>query len=162
MRLLEERIEIDAPVELVWELLADFGGVARWADSMRASNILGHQATGVGARRAMRHALGFQFQEVITQWHEGKGYSFDVIKAPYPMTDVKETWVLGGDRERSVVETQVRYGMKLGAVGSLLDGALVRFIVRREMRAGLAGLRRLAERAAPVARHEEPAPPRHD
>ena len=152
MRLLEERIEIDAPAALVWELLADFGGVARWAKSMRASNLLGQQATGVGARRAMRHAWGFQFQEQITQWHEGKGYSFDVLKAPYPMDEVKETWVLGGDDRRSVVETQVRYGMKLGPVGRLLDSALVSHIVRREMREGLKGLRELAERAAPTLR----------
>jgi len=38
--------------------------------------------------------------------------------------------------------------MHLGFVGSLLDRILVQFIVRREMRAGLRGLKTFLERQA--------------
>lgn len=148
MRVLDERVEIDAPADLVWGLLADFGGVSKWAPGMRASIILGDRHQGVGAMRAMRHAWGFQFQERITQWHEGKGFSFDVIRAPFPMAEVKETWVMAPRDGVAVVETQVRYGMRLGPLGRLIDWAVVRFIVRREMRGGLGGLKSYAERAA--------------
>ncbi|MGD8356612.1 MAG: SRPBCC family protein [Lysobacterales bacterium] len=148
MRLLEERMEIAAPSHVVWEVLADFGTVSSWVPSMRVSRLVGTQATGVGTRRAMRHAWGFRFEEEVTQWHESKGYAFDVLKAPFPMQQVKETWVIGEQRHRTVVETQVRYGMGLGPVGALIDWALVRFVVRREMRAGLDGLRRFCEQRA--------------
>lgn len=145
MRLLEERIEIEAPDGVVWGLLADFGDVARWAPYMRKSNLIGLQSSGVGMRRGMRHAWGFRFEEVVTQWHEGKGFAFDVLKAPYPMKTVKEVWVLGSENGRTVVETQVRYDAYLGPVGVFLDWLLVRFVVRREMRAGLRGLKECAE-----------------
>jgi hypothetical protein len=35
MRTLNERVEIKAPAKAVWEVLADFGGVADWAPYMR-------------------------------------------------------------------------------------------------------------------------------
>jgi ligand-binding SRPBCC domain-containing protein len=147
MRLLEERVEIKAPVALVWDVLADFGGVAQWAPYMRKSHLIGEQRTGVGMRRGMRHAWGFRFEEVVTQWHDGKGFAFDVLKAPFPMRDVKEVWVLASEDGHTAVETQVRYGAYLGPLGTLVDWLLVRFIVRREMRAGLRGLKDFAERA---------------
>jgi len=152
MRLLQERVDIGAPLEQVWEVLADFGGVCDWAPYMRASHLIGETTTGVGMRRGMRHAWGFRFEETVTQWHDGKGFSFDVLKAPFPMMNVKETWVVGHEQGETVVETQVRYDMRLGAVGTILDWVLVRFVVRREMRAGLGGLKRYVEERSPDRR----------
>ena len=145
MRLLEERVEINAPVDQVWDILADFGNVAGWAPYMRRSNLIGELETGIGMRRGMRHAWGFRLEEVVTQWHEGKGFAFDVLKAPYPMKDVKEVWVMGAENGSTVVETQVRYGMHRGPAGRLLDYLMVRFIVAREMRVGLYGLKEYLE-----------------
>jgi ligand-binding SRPBCC domain-containing protein len=148
MRLLEERVEIRAPAQLVWDVLADFGGVVDWAPYMRKSHLIGDQHSGIGMRRGMRHAWGFRFEEVVTQWHDSKGFAFDVLKAPFPMKDVKEVWVLGPENGHTVVETQVRYGTHLGFIGSIVDWLLVRFVVRREMRAGLRGLKKYSEREA--------------
>jgi len=148
MRLLEERVEIKAPAHLVWNVLADFGGVSDWAPYMRRSGLIGEQHSGVGMRRGMRHAWGFRFEEVVTQWHDGKGFAFDVLKAPFPMKDVKEVWVLAPENSHTAVETQVRYGTHLGLLGALADWLLVRFVVRREMRAGLRGLKEFTEQAA--------------
>jgi len=145
MRALTERIEIDATQQAVWAVLADFSGVSDWAPYMKTSHLIGATKSGVGTRRGMRHAWGFQFEEAVTQWHDGKGYSFDVLKAPFPMRDVKETWVAGRENGYSTVVTRVHYGMKLGPIGTLIDWLLVRFVVRREMRAGLRGLKQHLE-----------------
>ena len=141
-------MEIKAPDHLVWEVLADFGGVSAWAPYMRTSHLIGEQDSGIGMRRGMRHAWGFRFEEVVTQWHEGKGFAFDVLKAPFPMKDVKEVWVIGTENGHTLVETQVRYGAHLSFLGNIADWLLVRFVVRREMRAGLRGLKQYSERVA--------------
>ena len=86
MRILTDSVVIQAPIENVWAALADFGDVAAWAPYMRVSHLLGDQATGVGTRRAMQHELGFRFEERVTEWTEGEGIAFDVLKAPWPMT----------------------------------------------------------------------------
>lgn len=150
MRTLRERIEIKAPLQLVWAALADFGGVANWAPYMQTSHLIGERKAGVGTRRGMRHAWGFRFEESVTEWNDGRGYSFDVLRAPYPMKDVRESWVSACENGYPTVDTQVTYGMGLGFLGTLLDWLLVRFMVRREMRAGLRGLKQYVEQEAAV------------
>jgi ligand-binding SRPBCC domain-containing protein len=148
MRELFEQVEIAAPPERVWEALADFGDVAAWAPYMRISHLVGDQERGIGTRRAMQHELGFRFEERVTAWDEGEGFAFDVLRAPWPMNDVRESWRITVRDGGTLVSTRVLYGMKVGPAGALLDWSLVRFIVRREMRSGLRGLKEYLERPA--------------
>ena len=148
MRTLIDSAIIEAPIENVWAALADFGDVAAWAPYMRVSHLLGDQATGVGTRRAMQHELGFRFEERVTEWTEGEGIAFDVLKAPWPMTKVAESWRIEAVDNGVQVTTRVEYDMKLGPAGRLLDAALVRFIVLREMRSGVLGLKAHVEHRA--------------
>ena len=154
MRVLTEQIGIGASQHAVWEVLKDFGGVSEWAPYMRKSFLIGEQKSGVGTSRFMRHAWGFSIEELVTEWTDGQGFSFDVHRAPWPMKDVQETWITGHDNGLSTVTTRVTYGMRLGFLGSLVDWMLVRFVVRREMRAGLLGLKKYAERKSDLIPQE--------
>lgn len=145
MRVLTEQIGIQAPKHAVWGVLEDFGGVSEWAPYMRKSYLVGDQKSGVGTSRFMRHAWGFGIEELVTEWTDGHGFCFDVHRAPFPMKDVHETWVTSHDSGLSTVATRVTYSMRLGFLGKLVDWMLVRFVVRREMRAGLLGLKKYVE-----------------
>ena len=151
MRLVKEMIEIGASLDTVWAILENFGDVATWAPYMRHSALIGEQKTGVGTRRKLRHDWGFHIEEAVTDWDTGRGFAFDVIKAPYPMKNVRETWVIEHGNGRTTVASTVEYSMGLEWLGLLLDTALVQHIVRREMRAGLRGLKACAERGTPAA-----------
>ena len=145
MRELKDQIAITRPHQDVWELLADFGGVCHWAPYMKTSHLIGDVQSGVGMRRGMRHAWGFRFEEAVTQWNDGQGFSFDVLRAPFPMKDVRESWHISHENGVSNVSTQVTYDMKLGVLGRTIDWFLLRFVVRREMRSGLKGLKAHSE-----------------
>lgn len=147
MRTLLETVEINAPSHLVWEALRDFGDVAAWAPYMRISHLVGSQETGVGTRRAMQHEFGFRFEEEVTAWLDEEGYDFDVFRAPWPLTGVKESWRMEAAGTGCVrVVTRVEYATRLGLLGTLLDAVLVQFVVRREMRSGVNGLKAYVER----------------
>jgi ligand-binding SRPBCC domain-containing protein len=148
MRVLNEKTVIRASRSAVWSALADFGNVDAWAPNMRACEITGDRSSGVGTRRRMRHAWGFIFEEVVTDWSDGEGLSFNVLSAPFPMVQVQESWQLTGDDRVTHVATQVRYRMSLGIIGRVLDRQLVRFIVQNEMRSGLRGLAKYVENGA--------------
>ena len=148
MRTLFQSIAIHASSDEVWDALKDFGDVAAWAPYMRISHLVGGLESGKGVRRAMQHELGFRFEEKVTEWREGQGYDFDVLKAPWPMKDVRESWQLEQSAGAIKVSTRVEYGMKLGPLGLLADFFLVRFIVQREMRSGVRGLKEYVERSA--------------
>jgi hypothetical protein len=146
MRELEARIEIKASKQAVWEVMADFGSAAAWAPGMRQSSLKSEKKTGVGCHRFMRHKWGFNIEEIVTQWIQGSGYSFKLTQAPYPMRDVCETWVLKQNDVQVLLTVTVSYGMRLGLIGALLDRVLVRFIVARELRLGICGLRDYVEK----------------
>lgn len=146
MRRLSESTKIEATRQAVWSTLADFGNVAAWAPYMRISHLLGERESGVGTRRAMQHEFGFRFEESVTGWLEGEGFDFDVLRAPWPMNNVQESWRLVQDGTGVLVTSDVQYDMKLGPLGALLDWILVRFVVRREMRSGMRGLKEHMER----------------
>jgi len=145
MRVLTENVIIQAPGKTVWSVVADFGNVHLWAPYMKSCQLIGNQTSGVGMRRGMRHAWGFRLEEVVTDWTEGRGFSFDVQRAPFPMTHVKESWVLAGSNGLTTVATQVSYRMRLGFLGLAIDEPMVQYIVKREMRSGLRGLKRYIE-----------------
>lgn len=148
MSQIKEGIEIGVPLDMVWAVLENFGDVASWAPYMRHSALIGEQKTGIGTRRSLRHVWGFRLEETVTGWIDGCGFSFDVNRAPWPLKDVREAWVIEYDNGRTIIGTSVEYAMHLGLLGTWLDTILLRYIVRREMRAGLRGLKDYLEREA--------------
>lgn len=145
MRTLKENIRVQSSPQAVWDVLADFGDTAAWAPGMRRSEVKGEPKTGVGSYRVMRHVWGFTIEESVTQWTEGAGYAFDLVRAPFPMCKVHETVRLEQGDGHAVVTTSVSYAMRLGVIGYLLDAVFVRFLIRREMRTSLRGLKHFVE-----------------
>ena len=145
MRTLTERIDIHASGDSVWSVLNDFGGVANWAPYVRESKIVGELEHGVGAHRLMRHFWGFRLEESVVEWKDRVGYTFDARVVPYPIGRVKESWALEVGNPRVSVTSSVTYEMHLGWLGRILDWVLIRHLIRREMRAGLRGLRDYAQ-----------------
>jgi hypothetical protein len=145
MRRLTEQVDIHASDESVWGVLNDFGGVAKWAPFLRHAALVGDLERGVGSYRVMRHYWGFRLEESVVEWTDHVGYTFDVVVVPYPMHEVRESWSVTGGNPHVTVTSSVDYRMRLGALGAALDWLLVRHLIRREMRAGLKGLRRHLE-----------------
>ena len=145
MRKLQEKIVIGSSRQAVWEVMADFGSAACWAPGMRHSRLRGDTTSGVGTYRVMRHMWGFRIEEVVTHWTDLSGYSFKLVKAPFPMCDVCETWSLEGDDLQAKLTITVSYAMGLSIIGRLLDTMLVRFVVAREMHRGVYGLKDYVE-----------------
>ncbi len=160
MRKLVETIGIKTTRQAVWDVMADFGNAAIWAPGMRRSSLWGKVKSGVGMHRIMQHTWGFVIEEVVTQWTEGAGFSFKLVKAPFPMCDVCETWLLNDDDSQAVLTITVSYGMRLGFIGALLDLVLVRFVVAREMRLGICGIKHHVEKTfAKNLSNAQPASP---
>ena len=140
MHKLEEEIVAEVSPQAVWKVLEQFGNVDQWAPGMHSSSLSGEQASGVGTRRVMRHRWGFRIEEEVTRWADGQGMSFVLIKAPFPMQNVHETWDIEEQNGATRIVTTVTYEMGVGVLGALLDQLLVRFVVAREMRHGLKAL----------------------
>jgi uncharacterized protein YndB with AHSA1/START domain len=83
--LIDQRIVIDAPPQIIWDYLADPGKVPQWHAGYRIVSVLTTRQTGAGTRR--RCALtsgGKDVIEEITAWVDGVGYEYCVTEGgPY-------------------------------------------------------------------------------
>jgi carbon monoxide dehydrogenase subunit G len=82
---------VAAPAAKVWELLGDFGGVAKWGGAMLESCTV--QGSGVGAVRTIGLAGGGSIQERCEAYDApGRRLTYSIIgKSPLPLRDYVST-----------------------------------------------------------------------
>ena len=126
MSVFETRRYVEAPRELVWEVIFDvelFGEVARNLKS--ADRVSGE---GVGMRRRCYNIKGQGLSETCGLWEEGRRYSMEVDTSdyPYPLEKMQGTWGVEETSGGTIITMRYDYRFKYGVLGSLLDRLLAR------------------------------------
>jgi carbon monoxide dehydrogenase subunit G len=81
MARVEVRDEIDAGIDVVWELVSDFGGISRISPEVSSCEVEGR---GVGAVRSIVSS-GFAVQERLESLDEGtRSFSYSMLEGPIP------------------------------------------------------------------------------
>ncbi len=96
---------VAAPLERVWELVSDFGGVARWSIGPVSCTVEG---SGVGAIRTIRRGDGV-VRERLERWDatdHSFSYSF-VDDIPLPVDDLVGTIAVRRARASAAAETEI-------------------------------------------------------
>lgn len=82
----------------VWEVLADYGEVARWGRGLSHSSLLSGQTDGVGAVRRVqvgREAV----RETVLVWEPRQRLSYAIAGLPRVVRQASNTWTLAPDAE---------------------------------------------------------------
>jgi len=100
MARVEVRDEIDAPREVVWDLVSDFGGVKRISPEVESCVLDGQ---GVGAVRTI-NTQGIVIKERLESL-DGKNYTFSysIVEGPIPFTNYLAQVELSPDGDRTKV-----------------------------------------------------------
>jgi hypothetical protein len=132
---------IVAPVQKIWDVLADFGSISSWADNADHSCILFRGADGgpVGTARRVqvkREAL----VEQITEFDPPRALAYDIEGLPGFLRRVTNRWTLAPKADSSIVT--LTSTVEIGALPpqKLAERVLCRFLARQSesMLAGLA------------------------
>ena len=86
-------IEIPAPTEAVWAVLADFGCISAWAPNVDHSSLMSEQDAGVGAVRRIQ-AGRVTVVERVVEWDEGTALGYRIEGLPPAIKKVTNTWRL--------------------------------------------------------------------
>jgi len=142
---LVRQVAINASKEKVWEVLADFSGVANWAPTILESRSTTEANGGVGAERTCKHVKMGNIEERIVAWEDGHSLSYDVIKGlPFPMKSLNNTWSVIAAGDNATVSVAMDFRMGLGPLG-VLPALMARLPMRKEMQVSLAGLKQYVE-----------------
>ena len=157
MSTLEKQVRIAAPVEEVWAVLADFGGVTQWAPTVNHAVITNGLAAGVDCTRECTVEGFGKVKEQIVEWNEGESYAYE-LGAVGPLKRARNTWAVRPDGKGTRVTFTVRFETRFGPLGALLDRLVMRRKFTQTMRLSLAGLKQYVETGEPVQSVGEVSP----
>lgn len=131
---------INASAEKIWEVLADFGNVYKWAPNVIESHSITEYNEGVGTARHCE-VTGFGgLDETVIEWNDGRDYTFEIFDVG-PIKKALSTWAIRSDGKDVIVTTNIRFETKFGPLGALMDRLLIRRNIRNAMVQAQAGLK---------------------
>ena len=134
------QIVIDAPAEKVWEVLADFGGVQKWAPGVTNSYSTSSKNSGDDAARHCDIPGFGGIEEYITEWNEGVSFTYRV--EPFGFIDESSsTWKITPQGDKTLVYTELNVNMRFGILGSVMEKLFVKRKIENGTRNALAGLK---------------------
>jgi hypothetical protein len=130
---------------VIWARLTDFARWPEWFLGVRRLEV-SPPPGGPDAEREITLVYGSTHRERITHWEPPKAFSLEVRDPPLFARSWRVAVRLEPSSESTRLTWEMRYEMRLGAVGSAIDLALVAPVLRLVLQASL---RRLRSTTAP-------------
>lgn len=141
----EGTVEIAAPRDKVWTLLADLAGARHWDAQMKDAKVVSQAATGEGAERAGQGAV-VKLREKVVEWVPYNRVAFDVVPDPrITKFETSRIVLLPSGASNTRVTWTIDYQPTGGYLGDLADKVLFGSIHQGRIDDGLARLERYAE-----------------
>ena len=141
-----ESIIISAPIEQVWQTLADIGSIYLWNPGVKASNQTTSGEVGVGScRHCNLGGKNFLDEEVVTFEPYNK-IIFRITNTNMPFKTADIRFTLQPNGTATDVTVSPIYQLNYGLIGKLLDVVMVRSQYQKGMGELLQGLKEYVER----------------
>ena len=134
-----KQINIEATKENVWATVSNLGDVYKFHPGVTKSYYTSDNKEGVGATRVCELRPMCKVEEIASKWVDGESFVLDIIpieKAP-PVKNFTASLSLEikGPKLTAVV-INIKYGMKLGVFGNILNA----LVVKSQMEKAIDGL----------------------
>lgn len=87
---------VDATPEAIWEVLADFGGISRWAPNVTHSATLSASTEGIGTARRVQAGRNV-LVETVTDWDPPSFLKYRIEGLPRRLGTITNEWRVEGD-----------------------------------------------------------------
>lgn len=127
MPVLNNEILINATPEVVWNVLANLELLDKYDPVTVKSVATTSNKTGIGAgRKCDVLPKGNWFEEKVVEWRPCEGLAFELTACGLPVKQLKHTYVLKQEGDRTRVSQKMEYEMKFGFLGRLMNSLFVR------------------------------------
>ncbi len=147
-KVLTYHIHIDAPKDVVWQKIADFGNVSNLSPGIKKSYLTSETTHGVGATRHCDLALyGSTVDERIVEWTEGESFRIDIYESSrLPMIKTSGgSFLVEEDDTGTRLTGSLHYTLKYGPIGSIFEALALRKQLSKEWKIFLAGTKKHIE-----------------
>ena len=146
-----KEIQITAPIEKVWSVLANIGAVQDYSPRVAKSYYTSDFKEGVGASRHCDLLPTGTVEERIVDWRDGEQYSIEI----YEGTEVLYTGVARFTLERdgvATIVTQIMDYIPTDDLPNAFEGKSMEGLVGKIIRGNLVGLKHFIESSEVVTR----------
>ncbi len=139
---IEQTLNVSIQAQKVWEVLSDYGGIERFAPTVKTSPIIGDKTSGIGAkRRVTLHHDGSSMVEEIVEYYEGEGYKMEVRELSSPLKSMQaDLRVKKVDGESCTIFMVIEFETKGGPLGWLVSKLMLKPIMKGVMKKQINGL----------------------
>jgi uncharacterized protein YndB with AHSA1/START domain len=126
--------QINAPVEAVWEILGDFGGISRWSSGLKASELTSSGPVAEGSTRHCAFSPAGGVNERIDRYVPNERMTVNLYETfKLPISSAIADFSLAPNDEGTMLTLD--YSYTPNRMGRMLKG-----ITDKQMRKGLNGL----------------------
>lgn len=136
---------IQAPLQTVWNTLADIGNIAQWNEGVQHSHLVGDQAEGVGASRTCDLGGGNYLDEDVVIWEPPYKLTMRITQTNLPFQQADIQFTLTPHDHGTQVTVAPAYKLKFGLLGQFLDYIYVHNSYQKGMANLLVGLKQHVE-----------------
>lgn len=137
----EKTIKVNVPATKIWQVLADFSSVEKFATTIKSSPIVGDISSGLGAKRLCTFNDGSSLVEEIVEYQEGQGYKMVLSEFSLPLKHMHaEMRVKEIDANSSKIYMSADFVVKAGPLGWLLGHLVMRPIMKGVFKTLMSGL----------------------
>ena len=112
MTIITSEIQIDAPREKVWKVVADLGSVSVWNPVIAKSHYTSEAKEGLEASRRCDFPDGGYVEERATEWKTGEGFTLDIYEGTVPFASARGSFSIADGGNGSFVTLTLEYDLK--------------------------------------------------
>ena len=138
MQTVRAEFPLDIDRAAAWQRLRDLWQPHMYVPGLTAITFIGAQREGVGTHRRVRMGGMLTMDETVTEWREAEGITLRLDRGDKgPLPPLREHYFDYGLAERDGrvwLVNRMRYDIRFGLLGALLDRLLLRRIIARQLR----------------------------
>lgn len=127
MTTLNNEIVINAPVEKIWEALANIEMLDKYDPTVKQSTALSENKSGLNAKRKVLMLDGKNwFDEKIILFKPNEALTYQLTDCSFPIKGLKHSYSFEKAGNQTKVKQVMEYTVKFGLLGKLLDSLMIR------------------------------------
>ncbi len=139
-------ITINAPVEKIWEILANIELLDKYDPTVKQSTALSTNKSGMHAKRKVLMLDNKNwFEEKVTEFNPNVALTYQLTDCSFPIKGLKHSYTFEKIEQKTKVKQVMEYTVKFGIFGKLLDSLMIRKQSDTGIKKFFAGLKSYAE-----------------
>jgi len=148
MRILANEVTIHGPIEKIWAALTNTEALELYDPTVRKSTAISSEKSGPGAKRRVEMTDGKNwFEEKVTVFKPNEALTYELTACSFPVERLSHHYSFEISNGHVKVKQVMRYQVKFGLFGKLLDALMIRKQSDKGIKKFMAGLKSYVEKS---------------